>query len=208
MNCFLAANYPDYTNWSCGIVPLVGDLKEVTIYTDGGAIGNPGPGGYGVVLICGKHRKEVSGGYRLTTNNRMELLAVITGLEALKSGCRVMIFSDSQYVVNAVEKGWAMRWRANNWRRNKKEKAVNPDLWERLLRLCECHQVKFKWVRGHTGNKENERCDELVREAAGGADLAVDIVYEETAGASNQLVPGIGSACSVPPRLEAFKRSR
>jgi ribonuclease HI len=159
----------------------VDDLKTVTIYTDGGATDNPGPGGYGAVLIYGKHRKELSGGYRLTTNNRMELLAVITGLEALKRRCRVTVFSDSQYVVNAIEKGWAVRWRAKNWWRNKDEKALNPDLWEKLLRLCEHHRVKFKWVRGHAGNKENERCDELVRNAAQGPNLAIDVVYEKGA---------------------------
>jgi ribonuclease HI len=110
----------------------------------------------------------------------MELLAVITGLEALKSRCHVTVYSDSQYVVNAVGKGWAERWRAKNWWRNKEERALNPDLWDRLLRLCEYHNVKFNWVRGHAGNKENERCDELARESATGPNLAVDTVYEES----------------------------
>ncbi|HYK88119.1 MAG TPA: ribonuclease HI [Acidobacteriota bacterium] len=155
-------------------------LKNVTIYTDGGCIDNPGPGGFGVVLIYGKHRREISGGFRLTTNNRMELLAVITGLEALKARCRATVYSDSQYVVNAIEKGWAKRWRAKNWRRNKEEKALNPDLWERLLRLCEFHEVKFKWVRGHAGNRENERCDELARQAASRSNLPIDVVYEDS----------------------------
>ncbi len=159
----------------------VSELKKVTIYTDGGCIYNPGPGGYGVVLIYGKHRKELSRGFRLTTNNRMELLAVISGLEALKAHCRVTVHSDSQYVVNAIEKGWARRWRAKGWWRNKEEKAVNPDLWERLLLLCERHEVTFRWVRGHAGNKENERCDELARAAATGPNLAVDADYEASA---------------------------
>jgi ribonuclease HI len=157
-------------------------IKEVTVYTDGGCIDNPGPGGFGAVLIYGKHRKELSGGYRLTTNNRMELLAVIRALEALKIRCRVTVYSDSQYVVNGLEKGWAARWRANDWWRNKEERAQNPDLWDRLLRLYEFHEVRFKWVRGHAGNTENERCDELARAAARGPNLAVDSVYEGNPG--------------------------
>jgi ribonuclease HI len=157
-------------------------IKEVTVYTDGGCIDNPGPGGFGAVLIYGKHRKELSGGYRLTTNNRMELLAVIRALEALKIRCRVTVYSDSQYVVNGLEKGWAARWRANDWWRNKEERAQNPDLWDRLLRLYEFHEVRFRWVRGHAGNTENERCDELARAAARGPNLAVDSVYEGNPG--------------------------
>ena len=154
-------------------------LKNVTIYTDGGCLGNPGPGGYGVVLIYGTIRKELSGGFRRTTNNRMELMAAIRGLEALKLPCRVTLHSDSEYVVNAMEKGWARRWRDNGWRRNKKEKAINPDLWERLLGLCEIHQVRFQWVRGHAGTPENERCDRLAQDAARGKHLAVDEAYEK-----------------------------
>lgn len=152
--------------------------NPVTIYTDGGCINNPGPGGYGVVLICGRHRKELSAGFRLTTNNRMEILAAIVGLEALKRPCRVTILSDSQYLVNAVELGWARRWQAHGWRRNKEDKALNPDLWERLLQQCELHKVRFEWLRGHTGHAENERCDELARAAAQGPGLGVDRVYE------------------------------
>ncbi len=158
------------------------DLKHVTIYTDGGCINNPGPGGYGVVLLYDAHRKELSGGFRRTTNNRMEILAAIEGLQALKKPCRVTIFSDSQYLVNAIEQGWARRWQAKGWWRNKDERALNPDLWERLLKLCEVHDVKFQWVRGHAGRKENERCDELARSAAQGPDLAVDEVYESGGG--------------------------
>ena len=156
------------------------DLKHVTIYTDGGCLGNPGPGGYGVVLLHGSSRKEQSQGFRRTTNNRMELLAAIAGLEALKQPCRVTLFSDSQYLVNAMQKGWADRWRRNGWRRNKQETALNPDLWERLLGLCEIHRVRFEWVRGHAGTPENERCDELAQAAARGAHLAVDTVYERS----------------------------
>jgi ribonuclease HI len=151
---------------------------QVTIYTDGGCIDNPGPGGYGVVLIYGRHRKELSAGFRLTTNNRMEIMAAIAGLEALKRPCHVTIFSDSQYLVNAIELGWARRWQAHGWRRNKAENALNPDLWERLLRQCDLHQVHFRWLRGHAGHEENERCDELARTAAQGQELEVDQVYE------------------------------
>ncbi|MFY9610631.1 MAG: ribonuclease HI [Blastocatellia bacterium] len=156
--------------------------KKVTIYTDGACLGNPGPGGYGVVLLYGGHRKELSGGFRLTTNNRMELLAVIVGLRSLKERCSVKVYCDSQYVVNAIEKGWAARWRANGWRRNKKEKAINADLWEQLLDLCEKHEVEMVWVRGHSGVKENERCDVLSVAAASQPELAIDEAYEKTLG--------------------------
>jgi len=152
-------------------------LKKVTIYTDGACLGNPGPGGYGVVLLHGGHRKELSGGYRLTTNNRMEILAAIKGLETLKSACSVTLYSDSQYMVNAITKGWARRWKANGWKRNAREKALNPDLWERLLQLCSHHEVTFVWVRGHANNTENERCDVLSKEAAGCAGLEADPGY-------------------------------
>ncbi len=151
--------------------------KQVIIYTDGACLGNPGPGGYGVVLLYGEHRKELAGGYRLTTNNRMEILAAIKGLEALKSACSVTLYSDSQYLVNAINKGWAQRWKANGWKRNAREKALNPDLWERLLELCSRHDITFVWVRGHANNKENERCDVLSKEAAGRADLKADPGY-------------------------------
>ncbi len=141
-------------------------MNEVTIYTDGACSGNPGPGGYGTVLIYNAHRKEISEGFKQTTNNRMEINGVIAGLEALKRPCSVTLYSDSRYVVDAIEKGWAARWRRNNWMRNKEEPALNADLWERLLVLLEKHNVKFNWVKGHAGNKENERCDELARKAA------------------------------------------
>lgn len=150
-------------------------MKDVTIYTDGACSGNPGPGGYGVVLLYKGHRKELSGGFSNTTNNRMEILAAIVGLEQLKEKCSVTLYTDSQYVVNAIEQGWAKKWRANGWMRNKKEPALNADLWERLLKLCELHQVKFVWVRGHAGNPENERCDRLAVEAARQPDLPPDI---------------------------------
>jgi ribonuclease HI len=155
-------------------------LPEVTIYSDGGCIDNPGPGGYGVVLLHKNHRRELSGGFRRTTNNRMEILAAIKGLEALKGRCRVKIYSDSQYLVNALEQGWARRWQSHGWWRNRKEKAVNPDLWERLLALIDKHEVRFEWLRGHAGNPENERADQLARQASYGKDLAIDEMYERT----------------------------
>ena len=156
------------------------EAKDVDIYTDGACRGNPGPGGYGVVLLNSVRRKEISGGYRSTTNNRMEVLAAIVGLEALKANSRVTLYSDSQYVVNAMEQGWARKWRQNGWKRNKREVALNPDLWARLLDLCEQHDVSFAWVRGHSGHKENERCDLLATQAAQGPDLEIDEVYEAT----------------------------
>jgi ribonuclease HI len=156
-------------------------LKEVTIYTDGACTGNPGAGGYGVVLLYGEHRKELSGGFRRTTNNRMEILAAIIGLEALKTKCAVTIYSDSQYVVNSIAKGWAKNWRAKGWRKKDGAMAVNPDLWAKLLDLCSQHQVEFCWVRGHSGNIENERCDRLAVAAAQQQDLPVDIEYEKSA---------------------------
>ena len=152
-------------------------MQDVVMYTDGGCLGNPGPGGFGVVLMCGGHRKELSEGYKLTTNNRMELLACIKGLEALKRPCRVTLHTDSQYVVNGISKGWAQRWRANGWKRNKKDKAINPDLWGRLLDLCAEHEVSFKWVKGHAGHKENERCDYLANSAGARPNLLDDENY-------------------------------
>lgn len=148
----------------------------ITIYTDGSARGNPGNGGFGVVLLSGKHRKEIAQGYRFTTNNRMELLSVITGLEALKSdGGQVTIYSDSKYVVDAIEKKWVFGWEKKNFIGKK-----NPDLWMRFLKVYRKHQVKFVWVKGHATNPLNNRCDELATTAADGKNLLVDSVYEET----------------------------
>ncbi len=153
-------------------------MSIITIYTDGACSGNPGPGGYGTILKQGPYRKELSGGYKLTTNNRMEMLAVIKGLEALKhDNSIVKLYSDSKYIVDAVNKGWAKKWRAKGWRRNKNKKAKNPDLWARLLDLLEQHQVEFNWVKGHAGNEENERCDELAVQASQGNDLNIDKAF-------------------------------
>ena len=149
---------------------------SVEIYTDGAAKGNPGNGGYGVVLLSGKHRKEISQGFKLTTNNRMELLAVIVGLESLKKeGETVIIYSDSKYVVDAVEKKWVFGWEKKNF--NKKK---NPDLWIRFLKIYRQHNVTFKWVKGHSNNLENDRCDLLAVEASEGSMLEKDDWYERS----------------------------
>ncbi|MBZ4687248.1 MAG: ribonuclease [Clostridia bacterium] len=157
-------------------------MKHVIIYTDGACKGNPdGPGGYGVVLLYRDknnqvYRKEISGGFANTTNNRMEIMAAIVGLEALKEPCKVTLFSDSQYLVNAIEKKWVKRWQMNGWMRDAKKgiKAKNIDLWKRLLDAMKEHEVTFKWVRGHAGDPENERCDTLATEAANQSDLPLD----------------------------------
>ncbi len=154
-------------------------LRHVTIHTDGSCLGNPGPGGYGVVLEHNGHEKEMFGGFRRTTNNRMEILAVIVGLEALMETCSVTVYSDSRYVVDAIEKGWAKKWQANGWMRNKRERAVNPDLWERLLNAMGKHEVELRWVRGHAGNEGNVRADKLAVAAANGTGLHPDEGYEK-----------------------------
>jgi len=147
---------------------------RVTLYTDGSALGNPGPGGYGVVLISGPHRKEMSAGFCLTTNNRMELLAVIAGLEALKVPCEVMIYSDSKYVVDAVNKGWLFGWERKTFKGKK-----NPDLWRQFLAVYRRHHVQLAWIKGHAEIPENERCDRLAMAAANGKDLPEDPGYPE-----------------------------
>lgn len=154
---------------------------KIQIHTDGACSGNPGPGGFGAVLQFGAHRNELSGGFRKTTNNRMELLAVIEGLRALKEPCEVAVFTDSKYIVDAVNKGWARRWQANGWRRNQREKALNPDLWAQLLALLDTHAVTLRWVKGHAGNPGNERADALAVAASQSRNLAVDEAYEAQA---------------------------
>lgn len=140
-------------------------MKTVTLYTDGACSGNPGPGGWGAILIYNGHEKELSGGEKRTTNNRMELTAVIRALEALKVPCVVELYSDSKYVIDALEKGWAVGWQKRGWVKSDKKPTLNPDLWERLLKLCEVHELHYHWVKGHADNPYNNRCDELaVRE--------------------------------------------
>jgi ribonuclease HI len=159
-------------------VPKAG---KVMIYTDGGCSYNPGPGGYGVVIFKGKVRRELSGGFRLTTNNRMELMACIEGLKTLQTSSSVIVCSDSKYIVDAITKGWARKWRKNGWMRNKTDAAENYDLWNQLLDLCDRHDVEFVWVKGHAGNLENECCDRLATGAAAGKTLFYDIAYESGA---------------------------
>ena len=136
-------------------------MKKVYIYTDGACSGNPGAGGWGAILKFGAHEKELSGYDPVTTNNRMELTAVIKALEALKEPCEVELTTDSKYVCDGVEKGWARSWRARGWKKSDGKPALNPELWGRLLELLEIHHVRFNWVRGHAGHPENERCDRL-----------------------------------------------
>lgn len=144
-------------------------MKEVTIYTDGACSGNPGPGGWGAVLIYGEHRKELSGGDAHTTNNRMELMGPISALELLKTPCRVRLYSDSAYLVNAFNQHWLDGWQRNGWKTSQKKPVENQELWQRLLALCRVHEVTFIKVKGHADNRENNRCDELARGAIASA---------------------------------------
>ncbi len=195
------SNLEDARKWLCNPVILPGNSRNKTpentklpqvstsgkiiIHTDGGCFSNPGPGGYAAVITKDNHREELSGGFRRTTNNRMELKACIESLKKLGPECRAVIFSDSRYVVNGITKGWAKKWRMNNWKRNRTDMAENPDLWQELLDQCDDkHSVEFVWIKGHAGHEENERCDQLAGEAASGRDLPPDIVYEKQAAKS------------------------
>ena len=136
-------------------------MKKVTVWTDGACSGNPGPGGWAAILRFGEREKVLSGGERNTTNNRMELTAVLRALEALKEPCEVALFSDSRYVVDAMAKGWAKKWRMNGWKRGKNEEAKNPELWAKILDLSDLHKISWNWVKGHAQNEQNSRCDAL-----------------------------------------------
>jgi len=152
-------------------------MKEVRIYTDGACSGNPGKGGYGAVLIYGEHKKEISAGFSLTTNNRMEILGVLEAFRCLKEPCFVTLTSDSKYVIDALSKGWAEKWRQNGWMRTKKDRALNVDLWEPLLKEISKHKIEYVWVKGHAGHPENERCDALATGAYAKHNLAEDKGY-------------------------------
>ena len=160
-------------------------MSQVTIYTDGACSGNPGPGGYGVLMQSGKHTKELSQGYRKTTNNRMELMAVIAGLKSLVRACEVTLYSDSRYVVDAIEKGWAKGWKARGWIKADKQPAQNADLWAIALDQLARHKVKLVWVKGHASNPGNNRCDEIAVAASKSGDLLVDQGYENKTSASS-----------------------
>ena len=136
-------------------------MKEVTLYTDGACSGNPGPGGWGAILIYKDYKKEMSGGDKETTNNKMELTAAIEGLKALKEPCRVKLYSDSKYLIDGITKGWARSWRQKGWKKSDGKPALNVDLWEQILELDEYHEIEYIWVKGHAGNPNNERCDRL-----------------------------------------------
>lgn len=170
---------------------------QVTIYTDGACDPNPGgPGGYGIVIVSNGKSKELSGGFRSTTNNRMEVYAAIVGLSSLVMPSNVRLFSDSAYLVRSMTLGWVKRWKARDWWRTKREKALNIDLWEQLLPLCELHQVEFIWVRGHAGNPYNERCDKLAVTALRRKNLAVDQGYEQSCAIKKPAkVTRVGQAC-------------
>jgi ribonuclease HI len=187
-------------NATAGSTP--GAKPPVEIYTDGGCEPNPGPGGYGVVLLHPKKRAETSGGFRLTTNNRMEMYAAIKGLEMLKEPCRVTLYSDSQYLVKAMMEGWVATWKKKDWWRTNTERPENVDLWKRLDELCQMHQVEFQWVKGHAGNVENECCDRLSMAALCQANLPADEGYENKP-ANEGRRPGIQEGepcrkCSTP----------
>ena len=156
------------------------ELKKVEIFTDGACSGNPGPGGWGAVLRYGEHEAEMSGGDACTTNNRMELMAVIVALEALNRPCEVEVHSDSQYVVNAFNKHWIDGWKKRGWKTANKQPVKNRDLWERLLTVKSKHKVEFIWVKGHAGHELNERCDELATTAADGSNLDIDTGFNES----------------------------
>lgn len=152
-------------------------MKKIEIFTDGACSGNPGRGGYGVILSYNGVKKEISEGFESTTNNRMELLAAIKGLEALKEPCEVTLYSDSKYLVDAINKNWIDSWQKNGWKNSKKEPVKNRELFERLIALLKIHSVEFSWVKGHDGHEENERCDFLATSAASGENLSIDKDY-------------------------------
>lgn len=162
-------------------------MTQVTIYTDGACSGNPGPGGYGTILQSGKHERELAQGYRRTTNNRMELMAVVAGLKILTRPCSVTLYSDSRYVVDGIEKGWAKSWKARGWKKADKQPALNADLWALILDLIAKHQVKLVWVKGHASNPGNNRCDALAVAASKSGNVIVDEGYE----IEKDAVPGL-----------------
>lgn len=165
-------------------------LTPIDIYTDGACTGNPGPGGYGVIVVQDDERQELSQGYRLTTNNRMELMGAIEGLKSLKEPSRVRLFTDSKYISDAINLGWVDIWRGKGWRKTGKGKVLNPDLWKQLVDLLDLHQVDLIWIKGHAGHPANERCDQLAVQAAQQKNLLIDTEYEKSQEDSKQQ-PGL-----------------
>jgi ribonuclease HI len=155
---------------------------ELEIWTDGACVVNPGPGGYGIVFKCQGQKWEKAGGFRLTTNNRMEIMGALVALDTLPEKCKAIIYTDSQYLVNSIAKGWAKRWRSKGWKKKGNKKVPNADLWERMLQLCAQHKVEFRWIKGHSSSVENERCDQLAESAARKPNLPVDEGYTSTEG--------------------------
>lgn len=166
-------------------------MAILSIYTDGASSGNPGPGGYAAVIVDGQRKREISGGFRLTTNNRMELYAAIAGLEALEGSQPVRVYSDSQYLVESLNQGWVQIWKSKRWRKTKKEKVVNADLWQRLLELLEKRRVTFEWVEGHAGHPLNERANRLAQQALLRPDLPVDPGYEQSSSQDGEIQAGL-----------------
>lgn len=177
------------------------EIPKIELYSDGGAEPNPGKGGYGCILCWNGQKKEFFQGFKMTTNNRMELMGVIKGLEQLKTKSEVQVYSDSKYVIDGIELGWARKWKANNWYRNKHEKAINADLWDRLLTLIDFHQVRFNWIRGHNGHPENERCDLLATQALNLDNLEEDhgyshqVIEKSTTAETNHKILKEGDLC-------------
>lgn len=159
------------------IASVIRPGMDVEIWTDGACVVNPGPGGYGIVFRCQERKWEKTGGFQLTTNNRMEIMGVLVALETLTEKCKAIIYSDSQYVVNSLTKGWAKRWRLKSWKKKGNKKVPNADLWDKLLQLCENHETDIRWVKGHQNDVNNLRCDQLAESAARKADLPVDEGY-------------------------------
>ncbi len=155
-------------------------MREVNLYTDGACSGNPGKGGYGAILTFNGHEKVMSQGFFLTTNNRMELLGAIVGLEALKEPCKVTLYSDSKYLVDAIKNGWVYSWKKKGWKKSDGKKALNPDLWERILEQLSIHTVELVWLKGHAGHEYNERCDALAVDAYNSSNLIHDEIYESS----------------------------
>ncbi len=154
------------------------DIKKINIFSDGSSLGNPGPGGFGVIMKWKNKEVKISKGFRYTTNNRMELLGPITALNKLKRPQEILLTTDSKYVVDGIQKGWAKKWQSNNWMVKSGKKRLNSDLWKRLLELCDFHKIEFVWVRGHVGHIENEECDLLAKNAAMSDNLNIDKKYE------------------------------